>query len=244
MNFHDKLGVLCLANELRNIANSTNIITDAIHPNMVLHINSNIENIINKLKNKYPIFSRHLQIVSPNLFFKQNNADLINPFVCGQVLELLDILCEIYDLKVTSVWHYIHPKIIETSQKLYLDGHYVEAAYRAILEINDRMKEIYKKLNPEDKNIPDGVELMEKMLAKGKSENSKAMFQLNENISKTDLSEQRGFQFMFSGAWTALRNPMAHSNDEVIDANESMRRLMFASMLMYKIDEGVKLQSL
>lgn len=46
------------------------------------------------------------------------------------------------------------------------------------------------------------------------------------------------FHFMTAGAMSALRNPKAHSNDEVLTAEEALRRLMFASMLMYKLDEA------
>lgn len=49
---------------------------------------------------------------------------------------------------------------------------------------------------------------------------------------------QQGFHFMTAGAMSALRNPKAHSNDEVLTAEEALRRLMFASMLMYKLDEA------
>ena len=45
---------------------------------------------------------------------------------------------------------------------------------------------------------------------------------------------------MTAGAMSALRNPKAHSNDVVLTAEEAMRRLMFASMLMYKLDEVSK----
>ena len=41
-----------------------------------------------------------------------------------------------------------------------------------------------------------------------------------------------------SDRMSALRNPKAHSNDEVLTAEEALRRLMFASMLMYKLDEA------
>ena len=40
------------------------------------------------------------------------------------------------------------------------------------------------------------------------------------------------------GSMLALRNPKAHENIG-LDKDEAFRRLMFASMLMYKIDEGV-----
>ena len=45
---------------------------------------------------------------------------------------------------------------------------------------------------------------------------------------------------MLAGAMAALRNPKAHSNNVVITQEECIRRLMFASMLMYRIDEAVK----
>ena len=47
---------------------------------------------------------------------------------------------------------------------------------------------------------------------------------------------------MLAGAMSALRNPKAHSNDErnTVTKEEAMRRLMFASLLMYKIDDAVK----
>ena len=41
-------------------------------------------------------------------------------------------------------------------------------------------------------------------------------------------------------AMSALRNPKAHSNNEIITAEEAYRRLATASMLMYAIDEAVK----
>ncbi|MBR1703470.1 MAG: hypothetical protein IJ716_16240 [Lachnospiraceae bacterium] len=36
----------------------------------------------------------------------------------------------------------------------------------------------------------------------------------------------------------ALRNPKAHENFQISEG-DALRRLMFASMLMYKIDEAV-----
>ena len=49
---------------------------------------------------------------------------------------------------------------------------------------------------------------------------------------------QKGFMEMLAGAMSALRNPKAHANI-TINQDDAMRRLMFASMLMYKIDEAV-----
>jgi hypothetical protein len=39
---------------------------------------------------------------------------------------------------------------------------------------------------------------------------------------------------------SALRNPKAHANITITNTkDDAMRRLMFASMLMYKIDEAI-----
>ena len=48
---------------------------------------------------------------------------------------------------------------------------------------------------------------------------------------------QRGYMFMFAGGMSAIRNPKAHDNIE-IDRNDALRKLYFASMLMYKLDEA------
>ena len=48
-----------------------------------------------------------------------------------------------------------------------------------------------------------------------------------------------GLMFMLQGAMSALRNPKAHANI-TLNAEDAMRRIMFASMLMYKIDEAVQ----
>ena len=64
------------------------------------------------------------------------------------------------------------------------------------------------------------------------------MVQVCDISTDSGLNEQKGFMFMLQGAMSALRNPKAHENI-YLDKDEAFRRLMFASMLMYKIDEGV-----
>lgn len=43
---------------------------------------------------------------------------------------------------------------------------------------------------------------------------------------------------MLAGALAALRNPRVHANLS-ISAEEAMREIIFASMLMHKIDEAI-----
>ncbi len=53
--------------------------------------------------------------------------------------------------------------------------------------------------------------------------------------TQTNKDTQRGYMMMFSGAMSAIRNPKAHE-DMMISKEDAVRKLMFASMLMYKLD--------
>ena len=231
----DVIEIRNLANELRKMANTPDIINLMIHDYDVIRIKNDIFSLANELEKEQPIITKNLNIANSELFLNVNNAFYINPFACGQILALLDFLHEMYDRKVENIWFCIHPRIIKTSKQLYLDGHHSEAALKAIIEINGRLKEIYKIIKPEDKNIPDGTSLMNTMF----SEN-KPLLQICDMSTETGKNWQSGLRSMLSGAISALRNPPAHSNNETLTAEEAMRRLMFASMLMYKIDEAVK----
>ena len=54
-----------------------------------------------------------------------------------------------------------------------------------------------------------------------------------------EINIQKGYMQMFVGAISALRNPKAHENIR-LDREECKKRLVFASMLMDKLDEGVR----
>ena len=56
--------------------------------------------------------------------------------------------------------------------------------------------------------------------------------------SYSDFDIQEGYMHMFAGAMQGIRNPKAHEND-IIDRNDAIRKLAFASMLMYKLDTVV-----
>ena len=137
------------------------------------------------------------------------------------------------DIK-NDFWNYIHPRIIKSSKGLFQNGHYANAAEDAFIEINDRVKKLHKKLQPNSTENLDGVELMNKMF----SEKAPIM-EICERETAIGKNIHNGTRFMLAGAISALRNPKAHSNDEELSPEEAMRRLMFASMLMHKIDEAV-----
>lgn len=77
------------------------------------------------IEKELPLFSKELDSLKNILFVNSYSGFGINPFVFGQVFEILFILTNIKD---TDRWSLIHPKISEVSKSLYLDGHYANAA--------------------------------------------------------------------------------------------------------------------
>ena len=49
----------------------------------------------------------------------------------------------------------IRDRIAAVSQKLFEDGHYANAAEDAFVEINDRVKKLFMKVNPTAPKVPD-----------------------------------------------------------------------------------------
>ncbi|MBE6397635.1 MAG: TIGR02391 family protein, partial [Lentisphaerae bacterium] len=78
----------------------------------------------------------------------------------------------------------------------------------------------------------DGVQLMQKVFSPETS-----LIRLADSADPSEQDVQRGYMYMFAGGMSAIRNPKAHDNIE-IDKNDALRKLYFASMLMYKLDEA------
>ena len=158
----------------------------------------------------------------------------INPIVIGQVIEILKSLQQADNTKELGVWDLVHPKIVAASRRLFEDGHYANAAEDAFIEINDRVKKLFVEVNPTASKIPDGHAVMNTVF----SDNA-PLLEFGDRSTETGSNIQKGYMQMLAGAMSALRNPKAHANI-IITKDDAMRRLIFASMLMYKIDEAIE----
>ena len=185
--------------------------------------------IIYDIRQEFPFFSQELATIKDNLFI--NNK--INPTVCGQGIEILRVLQNVGNQEKADIWRLVHPRIISVSKQLFEDGHYANAAADAFIEINDRVKKLFLKVKPDETRIPDGHALMTTVF----SEN-KPLIEICNQTTDSGKNTQKGYMHMLAGALSALRNPRVHANVS-ISAEDAMRELMFASMLMYKIDEAV-----
>jgi len=237
----DKEKVKNALDQLNSLCNKPDTYSCPIHPTVIANLKDALLLISEDIKNEYPDVSNRLRINRDFLFlnkhdYKGNFISVFNPYRAGGILEALSFLLESKSEKPECIWDYIHPLIIESSKKLYLNGHYTNSAVDAFIEVNSRLKKIFTVLKPEEVNILDGIDLMCKIFS-----GNPPLFPLRCGNTETDKNIQQGFRFMFAGAMSALRNPKAHSNEEIISAEEALRRLMFASTLMFALDEAVNI---
>ena len=228
-----------VANQLRRIASTPNILSIPFGAVDVAKTRESIITVAKECESVDPQISRQLLTAKDGLFaVNPYGQGIINPYAIGQILFGLDYLLNKENGNneeqnpTVDLWTYIHPLIQKSSKKLYEDGHFANAAEDAFIELNSRAKAIYKNLMPGAVSIPDGTDLMHKLFS-----GNPPLCAVCDTSTDSGDNFQQGFHFMAAGAMAALRNPKAHSNDEALTAEEAMRRLMFASMLMYKLDE-------
>lgn len=122
----------------------------------------------------------------------------------------------------------LHPKIRAVSEKLYNDQHYSQAVFEAYKAVVNEVKSISGITNL------DGKPLMEKVFSL-----NNPLVKLNQMVTLSDRDEQQGFMFLFSGAALGIRNPKAHDNIVTKDEYRALEYLVFASLLMSRLDERV-----
>ncbi len=128
-----------------------------------------------------------------------------------------------------DVWD-IHPKFFKKVKKLFDDEHYGESTAQACKIIEDRVK----RLSGIKKET--GFSLM--------------MNAFNEKNKKICLSYdiyqgdniQKGYCHIFAGFFSAIRNPAVHSSDYTETQDECLEHLVFASLLMRKLDKAEELR--
>lgn len=233
--------IIQLSNRLRQIANTPNVLNMQFTAVDVAGIRENIITIANECNADDPQIARQLLTAKDILFVSnQFGQTFINPYAIGEILFGLDYLAakgqapSAEKQTTPDLWSYIHPLIQKSSKKLYLDGHFANTAEDAFIEINDRVKHLFAIIKPGEK-VPDGDKVMTTVF----SANS-PLVEFCDRNTQSGQNKQKGYMEMLSGAISALRNPKAHSNSEVLSAEEAYRRLAAASMLMYAIDDAVK----
>ena len=129
-----------------------------------------------------------------------------------------------------GIWSIMHSEIIRVAKQRFESGFYADAVEAAFKEINLQVK---TKCKDRHQN-KDGKGLMTIAFS---GTNPVLKFKESSIFSNFDIQE--GYMHLFAGAMQGIRNPKAHEND-VIDKADALRKLAFASMLMYKLDTVVE----
>ena len=206
-----------------------NMLSLSVPPQRITTIKNNLILLSNELTKSEPFYSKRLFSLKDSLFIGYGN---INPFTFVQIYEILQYLNYTRTNPSEDIWNLVHPQIISISQDRFLDGYYAEAAENAFKEINSRVKKIYHILSPTTP-IPDGKNLMNKVFSP-----DNPLLEFCDRSTDSGKNIQLGFKEMLSGSMSALRNPKAHENIQPTPS-DAMCQIIFASMLMYKIDEGI-----
>lgn len=154
----------------------------------------------------------------------------INPYSFGEVIATITYLDKFYNNSDSSFWDNIHPQIISVSKSRFYDGYFADAVEAAFKEVNSRVKNIYKERTSIEK---DGAKLMQAAFSA-----QNPIVKLDDTSTETGMNVQLGYMEMFAGAMKGIRNPKAHCN-QTISKSEAIRKLHFASMLMYKLDNEI-----
>jgi uncharacterized protein (TIGR02391 family) len=121
----------------------------------------------------------------------------------------------------------LHPKIVRHALPLYRDGHLRDAVLASITVIFDLIRE-------RTKIDADGAKLVGEVFA---LENPKLIF--SEIQTESGKSDQKGFIQILQGAFQGIRNPKAHSLMHDLDEAKAAEYLVFASLLVRRVDEAI-----
>jgi len=119
----------------------------------------------------------------------------------------------------------IHAEIQRVSKILFDDGHYSQATFEA-----------YKLIDQKVKSMAGIDESGYKLMAKVFSD-TKPIIKLTNLSNASEIDEQKGFQFLFSGAILAIRNPRGHECGLTESLTQCLDNLSFASMLLRRLED-------
>lgn len=121
----------------------------------------------------------------------------------------------------------IHPNIANVSKKLFDDGHYSQATFEA-----------FKYIDKEVQRIASVSESGYKLMMQVFSETSPKI-KLTGLANASEVDEQRGYKFIFSGAIMAIRNPRGHEYGLKESPEQCLDHLSLASLLSRRLDGRV-----
>ncbi|MFR6694898.1 MAG: TIGR02391 family protein [Dysosmobacter sp.] len=184
---------------------------------------------------EYPFYAAMLPGIA-NILFEQKRYEataFVNPVAFGE-LDGNYLPYRKQNLSIARFWSAIHPRIVNVSHELYVDGHYSTAAEKAVKEVESRLREKFLELKT-------GAAVPAKIgdvIGALMSENG--AFKFCDTTTTSGRDYRHGIQFLFEGIMAAYRNPAAHANLQY-EKREAMEQIMLASQLMYVLEKPLQL---
>jgi uncharacterized protein (TIGR02391 family) len=124
----------------------------------------------------------------------------------------------------------LHPRILDVSRDLFLDGHHWEAVFAASKALVNYIKE------RSDRHDLDGAQLVRVAFSK-----NDPILAFSDLASQTDRDEQEGMMHLFEGAVLAIRNPGGHAFPEGTE-QRAVEYISFLSLLAYRVQESKRVK--
>jgi uncharacterized protein (TIGR02391 family) len=119
----------------------------------------------------------------------------------------------------------IHPDVPTTVRRLFDDGHWEQSVF-----------ESFKFIEKEVKRLSGLRGKTGSALMMDAFNEDRAKIKLNALITESEVDEQKGFKFIFTGAATGIRNPRGHEVDIGDTPDEALDYLGLASLLLRRLD--------
>jgi uncharacterized protein (TIGR02391 family) len=122
----------------------------------------------------------------------------------------------------------LHPRILDVSRDLFLDGHHWQAVFEASKALVNYIKE------RSGRHDLDGAPLAREVFSK-----NKPILAFNDLSDQTKQDEQEGMMHLFEGAILGIRNPGGHSFPEGPE-QRAVEYMSLLSLLAYRVQEATR----
>jgi len=140
-------------------------------------------------------------------------------------MTFLDMVDELFqDTDEEPILQLEHPDLRSDAVPEYVDGHYQSSVRTAFRVLEERIRE--------EGGFP------QDSVGMGMAQDA---FSTDDGpLTFADVgAEQRGWMFLFSGGFGALRNPPSHRDEDSIDQHRAMQILHFVDMLLEVLEAEV-----
>lgn len=171
---------------------------------------------------------KRLDFMGP-LFLREQGRNYLQ-----EALSQAETILEVFEEELSEstewrgFWEDIHPQIRIVSKNRYYSKSYADSVEAALKELNSKIKQVVLERTG---NEFDGADLMNRAFSA-----NDPIIKLEELATESQKSIQKGYQLIFAGTMTGIRNPKAHQN-LYIDAKRARHHIYLASLLAQIVDE-------